>query len=95
MGRRAFFSEGDFAPEERVKLREIVALVGKGELLQRDYSAEEVAEMVGLKKRAILDMARRGEAFVHAYKPAHNKVRIPAADVVAFKLSRRIGGLAA
>lgn len=90
MGRRSFFSDGELSPPERAKMRELLARVERGELLEDEFDAREVAKMVGLKPRAVLDLARTGVAFPHAYKPAHNRVRIPARDVLAFKLSRRV-----
>lgn len=90
MGRRSFFSTGEFSDVERARMRELLARADKGLLLLEDFDARQVAKMVGLKPRAVLDLARRGEAFPNAYKPSHNRLRIPAQDVVAFKLSRRV-----
>lgn len=85
MGRARFFT-GEFSAAERSRLRGMLATV---EAVQVDYSPAQVAAMIGLRVRAVLDLVQSGE-FPGSYKPAHNRVRIPAEAVRAFKERRRI-----
>lgn len=91
--RRAKASTAAFKPLEPHELAGVRELLIRGEELfgnGEDLDAGAVAKMVGLTRRTVLDHIREGTAFPNAYKPAHNRVRIPLGDVLAFKAARRV-----
>lgn len=73
-------------PDELVQVR---ALLRQGDP-RPDLDAGEVARRLGLTRRTILDLCGVSEGFPNAWKPSHNRVRIPQRDVDAYKERRRV-----
>lgn len=74
------------APEELVQVR---ALLAKGDP-RPDLDAGVVAQRLGLARRTVLDLCGEKDGFPHAWKPSANRMRIPQADVDAFRERRRV-----
>lgn len=73
-------------PEELALFRKLI----HSPVIEEDLDAREVAKLVGLTPRTILNMVRDTDEFPGAWKPAHNRVLIPKVDVAAFKQRRRV-----
>lgn len=74
-------------PDELIRLRQILRTPVVDDYLE----AAKVAAKLGLSKRTVLDLAHAGEfdgAWGTAFKPAHNRLRIPAAGVAAYIAKR-------
>lgn len=74
------------APHELVQVR---ALLASGDP-RPDLDAGVVATRLGLARRTVLDLCGKVDGFPNAWKPSHNRVRIPAADVDAYRAHRLV-----
>lgn len=73
----------ELRPEELIKLRALLSRVDLDHYLE----SSEVANRLGLHNRTVLDLSRAGEfdgKWGKAFKPAHNRVRIPIKGVRAW-----------
>lgn len=73
-------------PDELVQVR---ALLAKGDP-RPDLDARDVAVRLKLSPRTVLDLCGKRDGFPNAWKPSHNRVRIPEADVEAYRERRRV-----
>jgi excisionase family DNA binding protein len=76
-------------PEECRRIRFFLRRIEKGEVLETQLDSDEVAKRLGYTNRRVLNLVRDG-AFPNAWKPAHNQVRIPVSDVLAFMEARQV-----
>jgi len=75
------------APHELIRLRAMIRDVAEVPAIDAYLESAEVARMLGLHKRTVLDLAHAGEFdgdWGKAFKPAYNRVRIPKTGVQVY-----------
>lgn len=75
-------------PEELVFFRRMKRRMEGLERLD-DVDAAEAARLLGVARRTVLDLVRAGE-LPGAWKPSHNRVRVPLAAIEAYRAARRV-----
>lgn len=85
----------EFSPAERMRLRALLRQLEEVPVVDEYLDCPEVAAKLGLSTRTVRDLANEGAfdgVWGQAWKPQHNRLKVPSRGVQAFIAARSACG---